>query len=209
MAQRGDGALALGYATVASFIGGIFSLVVLIFIAPLLAKISLEFGPIETFALLLFALTTVAWVSGQELLKGVMAALVGLFLALVGTDNMSGYSRFDFGNLFLSAGFTIIPLLIGFFAISEILYQAATLKDASMPSVKAGGFKLAPWPEWKKRISVILRSCGIGSFNRRFTGHRSDGGGFCQLRGCEAPRQESGRLWKRRAFRINSIGDRK
>ncbi|MEM8541879.1 MAG: tripartite tricarboxylate transporter permease, partial [Pseudomonadota bacterium] len=164
MAQRGHGALALGYATVASFVGGIFSLIVLIFAAPLLARVSLEFGPIETFALLLFALTTVAWVSGQELLKGVLAALFGIFLALIGTDDMSGYSRFDFGNLFLSAGLTIIPLLIGFFAISEILFQAGTLRDVSAPSVKAGGFKLPPWVEWKKRLSVLFRSCAIGSF---------------------------------------------
>ena len=164
MAQRGDGALALGYATIASFVGGIFSLVVLVFAAPMLARVSLEFGPIETFALLLFALMTVAWVSGKELLKGIIAALIGIFLAMIGTDDMSGYSRFDFGNLFLSAGLTIIPLLIGFFAISEILFQAGTLKDVGAPSVKGGGFKVAPWTEWRRRIGVLLRSCTIGSF---------------------------------------------
>ena len=164
MAQRGEGALALGYATIASFIGGIFSLIVLIFAAPLLARASLEFGPIETFALLLFALMTVAWVSGQELLKGILSALFGLFLAMIGTDDMSGYSRFDFGNLFLSAGLTIIPLLIGFFALSEIFFQAGTNTDAGAPSVKKGGFKVAPWPEWRKRVGVLFRSCSIGSF---------------------------------------------
>ncbi|MEM7463314.1 MAG: tripartite tricarboxylate transporter permease [Pseudomonadota bacterium] len=164
MAQRGDGALALGYATVGSFIGGIFSLIVLVLIAPQLAKFALQFGPIETFALIVFALTTIAWVSSGEMLKGLLSATIGLFLALIGPDAMTGQIRFNFDSLFLSAGLTVIPLLIGFFAVSEILYQAAVLKDVKLPAVTSGGFKLAPWSEWKPRIMVILRSCGIGSF---------------------------------------------
>jgi putative tricarboxylic transport membrane protein len=164
MAQRGDGALALGYATIASFIGGVFSLVVLVVFAPQLARIALSFGPIETFALMLFALTTVAWVSSGQMLKGLLAALIGLFLAMVGPDEMTGQIRFHFDNLFLSAGFTVIPLLIGIFAISEILYQAGTLLDANMPSVTKGGFRIPPWSEWKPRLGTLLRSCSIGSF---------------------------------------------
>ena len=92
MAQRGDGALALGYATIASFVGGIFSLIVLVLIAPQLAKVALEFGPIETFALIVFALTTIAWVSSGEMLKGLLSAMIGLFLALIGPDAMTGKS---------------------------------------------------------------------------------------------------------------------
>ncbi len=80
MARRGVGDLALGYATVASFVGGVFSLIVLVLIAPQLGKFELRFGPIETFALLVFALTTVAWVSGGEMLKGLLSATMGLSL---------------------------------------------------------------------------------------------------------------------------------
>lgn len=164
MAQRGDGALALGYATIASFVGGIFSLVVLVMIAPQLARFALEFGPIETFALIVFALTTIAWVSSGEMLKGMLSASIGLFLAQIGPDAMTGQIRFHFDNLFLSAGLTVIPLLIGFFAVSEILFQSATLTDVKLPAVTSGGFKIPPWSEWKKRIVTLLRSCGIGSF---------------------------------------------
>ena len=164
MAQKGDGALALGYATIASFIGGVFSLIVLVIFAPQLAKVALSFGPIETFALILFALTTVAWVSSGQMLKGLIAALIGLFLATVGPDEMTGQIRFHFDNLFLSAGFTVIPLLIGIFAISEILYQAGTVDDVNRPSVSKGGFKVPPWSAWRPRIGTLLRSCSIGSF---------------------------------------------
>ena len=164
MAQRGDGALALGFATIASFFGGIFSLIVLVLVAPLLARVALEFGPIETFALIVFALTTIAWVSSGEMLKGLLSATLGLFLSLIGPDSMSGDIRFHFGNLFLSAGLTVIPLLIGFFAISEILHQAGTLKDAATPAVKGGGFRVPPWSQWRPRIVTLLRSSAIGSF---------------------------------------------
>ncbi len=164
MARRGVGDLALGYATVASFVGGVFSLIVLVLIAPQLGKFELRFGPIETFALLVFALTTVAWVSGGEMLKGLLSATMGLFLASIGPDAMTGQIRFNFDNFFLSAGLTVIPLLIGFFALSEVLYQAATLKDVKLPAVAGGGFKVPPWSEWRPRPVTLLRSCGIGSF---------------------------------------------
>ena len=164
MAKKGQAALAIGYATVASFIGGVFSLVVLVLAAPLLAKLSLQFGPIEMFALLFMALTMVAWVSGEEIIKGVLAAAIGLFVALVGFDDVSGVERFAFDSVFLSAGFGLIPLLIGVFAISEILFQAATLRDSSTPAVTGGGFKMPPWAEWKSRIWVLVRSCSIGTF---------------------------------------------
>jgi len=164
MAQRGEGALALGWATIASFVGGVFSLVILVMLAPQLARFALNFGPIETFALIVFALTTIAWVSSGEMLKGLLAACIGLFLATIGPDAMTGQVRFHFDNLFLSAGLTVIPLLIGFFAVSEILYQAAYLKDVKLPAVTSGGFKVPPWSEWKPRIVTLLRSCGIGSF---------------------------------------------
>lgn len=164
MAQRGDSALALGWATIASAVGGLFSLVVLIIAAPLLARIALEFGPIETFALIVFALTTISWVSRESLVKGLLAATIGLFLATVGPDDMTGQIRFDFGLLFLSGGFGVIPLLIGLFAISEVLYQAATLKNAGAPAVRGGGFKVPPWSEWRPRLSTLFRSSCIGSF---------------------------------------------
>lgn len=164
MAKRGDAALALGYATVASVVGGMFSLVLLVVTAPQLARLSLRFGPIEIFALLLFAMTTIAWVSKGSMLKGVIASLIGIFLGLVGSDEMTGMVRFDFDVLQLSGGFAMVPLLIGMFALSEVLMQAATMQSARTPTVIAGGFRLAPWPEWRRRWQTFVRSSAIGSF---------------------------------------------
>lgn len=164
MAQQGNAALALGWATVGSFIGGMFSLVLLVLTAPQLAKFSLKFGPIETFALIFFAMTTIAWVSKGSMVKGVLASLIGLFLGIVGPDLMTGQTRFDFDILVLSGGFELVPVLIGIFALSEVLIQGAFLKDASAPTVIEGGFKLAPWNEWRIRWMTFLRSSVIGSF---------------------------------------------
>ena len=164
MAQRGEGALALGWATIASFVGGVFSLIILVTLAPQLARFALNFGPVETFALIAFALTTIAWVSSGEILKGLLSACIGLFLSTIGPDPMMGTIRFNFDSLFLSAGLTVIPLLIGFFAVSEILFQAATLKDVKLPAVASGGFKVPPWSAWKPRLVTLFRSCSIGSF---------------------------------------------
>ena len=164
MAKQGKAALALGWATMGSFIGGMFSLVLLVLLAPELARFSLNFGPIETFALLLFAMTTIAWVSHGSMVKGVLASLIGVFLGLVGPDAMTGQLRFDFDLFVLSGGFALVPVLIGIFAMSEILIQAAFLTDASAPTVIKGGFKLAPLHEWTLRWVTILRSSVIGTF---------------------------------------------
>jgi putative tricarboxylic transport membrane protein len=164
MAQQGKAALALGWATMGSFIGGMFSLVMLVLLAPELARFSLRFGPIEIFALILFAMTTIAWVSHGSMVKGVLASLIGVFLSFCGPDDLTGQLRFDFDIFELSGGFELVPVLIGIFAMSEILVQAAFMKDASAPMVIEGGFKLAPWPEWRARWVTLLRSSGIGAF---------------------------------------------
>ena len=164
MAKQGKAALALGWATIGSFIGGVFSLVMLIMLAPELARFSLNFGPIEIFALITFAMTTIAWVSRGSLIKGVLASLIGVFLGMCGPDEMTGQLRFDFDLFVLSGGFTLVPILIGVFAMSEIFAQAAFMKDATAPSVMEGGFKLAPWHEWRARWITLFRSSAIGSF---------------------------------------------
>ncbi|MBT3361211.1 MAG: tripartite tricarboxylate transporter permease, partial [Rhodospirillales bacterium] len=135
MAQQGKAALALGWATMGSFIGGMFSLVMLVLLAPELARFSLRFGPIEIFALILFAMTTIAWVSHGSMVKGVLASLIGVFLSFCGPDDLTGQLRFDFDIFELSGGFELVPVLIGIFAMSEILVQAAFMKDASAPMV--------------------------------------------------------------------------
>ena len=164
MAQKGKADEALGWATVASVFGGLFSLVVLIIAAPQLALFSIQFGQFEVFALIVFALTCIAWVSRGSTVKGLMAGAIGLFLAMVGQDNMTGQSRFDFGFEPLSGGFNLISILVGMFAMSEVFMRTAVSEDANKDHLTNVGFKIAPWPEWRTRFRTLMQSSVIGTF---------------------------------------------
>jgi putative tricarboxylic transport membrane protein len=164
MARRGEADLALGWATGASVIGGLFSIVVLVLAAPELAAVALRFGPIETFALICLALTCIAGVSRGSMLKGLFAGVLGLFLATVGSDPVTGDIRFDFGYFPLSAGIGLIPVLVGIFALAEVFMRVAERPGPAVDIRGRVGFRFAPLGEWLKRWKTLLKSCVIGSF---------------------------------------------
>ncbi len=121
LGKQGKVGKAIFTALIASFSGGILSGIVLVFLAPLLASFALKFSPIDYFALAIFGLSIIASVSGKYLLKGIISGLLGLFISMVGVENIRGSTRFTFGISSLSAGFELLPVLIGVFAITEIL----------------------------------------------------------------------------------------
>ena len=121
MAQAGKADQALSAAAVASFIGGTISVVLFTFFAPPLAIFALKFGPPEFFTLMVFSLTIIAGVSGDDLLKGLGSACLGLGLATIGLDLVYGSNRFIFGEYQLMSGLNFIPVLIGLFALPEII----------------------------------------------------------------------------------------
>lgn len=164
MARAGHADLAIGWATLASLIGGLFSLVVLIVAAPLLAAVSVSFGPAAIFAVVIFALTCIAWVSEGSTIKGLLGACVGLWLTTIGPDNLTGMTRFDFGQSALRGGLSLIPVLIGLFALSEVYYRAAFYFASKLPDVQNVGFKLPPWSEIRVRVPQFLRASIIGTF---------------------------------------------
>ena len=164
MTQQGKADEAIGWATTASLIGGLFSVVVLILMAPQLARFALRFGAIETFALIAMALTCIAGVSRGSLLKGLMAGLVGLFLALIGTDPMTGSVRFDFDSFELSGGIKLIPAVVGLFAFGEVFSRIADRAAALPTSTIAAGFKVPPLKQWLLRRKTLWRSAVIGTF---------------------------------------------
>lgn len=164
MAQQGRAAEAIGWATVASTIGGVFSLVVLVVAAPELAALSVAFGSIETFALIMFSLTTIAWISAGNPLKGLLAGVFGVILALVGVDQLTGVDRFTFGNFSLSAGFDIVPILIGLFALSEVLVSASQGIAKQVKPITTTGFRVAGLTEWWALRKTLLRSSLLGTF---------------------------------------------
>ena len=124
MTVKGQAFKALQMALFASTIGGLISAVSLLFLAPPIAKITLLFGPAEYFALSVFGLSVIAGVSNNSIFKGLIGACVGLFMASIGQDSISGTARFIFGQRRLMAGIDLIIALIGLFAISEIMMKS-------------------------------------------------------------------------------------
>lgn len=121
MAQRGEARRALDMALYASCIADLISNLALILFTGFLANFALSFGPPEFFALMLFSLTVIAGVSGSSLARGMISACCGLLLATVGLDTIYGSERLIFGNYELMSGFNFIPVLIGLFALPEIV----------------------------------------------------------------------------------------
>lgn len=124
LGRQGKAGKALKMALYASVYGGLFSTAVLILLAPQLAAVALRFGPIELACLLLFSLTVVGSLSGDSMIKGLLAAALGMGLATIGADPMTAVPRFTFGSYDLFDGLAYIPLLIGLFALAEMLVQA-------------------------------------------------------------------------------------
>ena len=163
MAQNGQAGKALGMAAVSSVIGGIISLIVLIIFAPTLAKIAYKFGPPEYFALAIFGLTMLASIGEGSPIKNLIAGAFGILISTIGKDFMTSIDRFTYGINELSVGIGFIPVVVGLFAISEMLTQS-TLLDQVFKRVALKAVKLPSLDDYKKTWKTILRSSGIGSF---------------------------------------------
>ncbi|GFE52397.1 C4-dicarboxylate ABC transporter permease [Roseobacter cerasinus] len=163
MAQRGEAGLALGWATVASVVGGLISAVVLIFAAPQLASVALEFGPIETFALILLGMTCIVSVSTGSVVKGLLAGMIGIFLSTVGGDPILGEMRFTFGNWQLFAGFNLLAVVIGVFALSEVFMRASVHISKVSELVAFNGIVLPSRAMWRGRLRNLSKSVVIGN----------------------------------------------
>lgn len=121
MAEKGEAGRALGVGILYSFIGSILGIFALMFISPLLAKVCLLFSAADYFAVAVFSLTIIASLSGKDMLNGLIAGLVGIALSMVGMAPIDAATRFTFGNYQLLSGFDITVLLIGVFAVTDII----------------------------------------------------------------------------------------
>src|SRR6187402_1950972 len=121
MARKGRAGAALGMAAIASFIAGTFGVLALMLVAPPLAQMSLAFSAPEYFALMVLGLTMVVLLAGESLTKAILAMLVGLWIAGMGTDLFTATSRFPFGRIELLGGIDFIIVAIGVFAIGEVI----------------------------------------------------------------------------------------
>lgn len=163
LTKMGQAKKALTMTTVASTIGGLISCVALIFIAPQLAKVALSFGPPEYFALAVFGISIVAGVAGDSLLKGVIAGLIGLFIAVIGLDPITGTNRFTFDNANLLNGIDVVPALVGLFAISEVLTRLEGKSEELRSKIGNSSIGLKA-SELKRNWFNLLRSSAIGTF---------------------------------------------
>lgn len=163
MFKAGHGGEALGYSLTGSIIGGLFSVVCLALISPLLAQLAAKFGPREYLAISVFGLVVVVRVAGSSLAKGLMMGGLGIFLTTWGLDELNGTERYTFGSYHLYEGLPLVPFLVGLFAMSEVMIGAERalrkieFTEASL-TVKLPGFK-----QLARLKGVLMRSSLIGT----------------------------------------------
>ncbi len=163
MAERGEAGRALGMALYASCTADAVSNLALILFAGWLASFALNFGPPEFFALILFSLTIIAGVSGESLLRGALSALAGLLLATIGLDLVYGTNRFTFGDPNMMGGLNFIAVLIGLFAIPEIIAMAWN-PVAHLGRTRALGKSRCTLADYLGSFKSIIRGSLIGVF---------------------------------------------
>ncbi len=164
LTRSGQAELALGSGLVFSVLGGIFGVIVLIVAAPALAEIALKFSSFEYFWLVMLGFTCAVFIAGSDPLKGVIALLLGLLIACVGLENPAGAPRWTFGNNELTGGIPLIPLMIGMFAVSEVLRFACSTERPEMAIDRPFGnvFK-GMWGLIKKYPLALVRGSALGT----------------------------------------------
>jgi putative tricarboxylic transport membrane protein len=162
MARQGRGAQALATAAIGSFVAGTFGTAALTFVAPLMVKLALLFGPAEYFALMVLALTTVTAVLGQSLTRGLASLFLGLALGLVGIDMQTGQARFALGVPELLDGIDTVVVAVGLFAVGETLYVAARHRFETEELFALKGSMWMSREDWKRSWKPWLRGTVIG-----------------------------------------------
>lgn len=161
MAQRGEAGKALGMATMASFFGGLFSVIVLAILAPVIADFALKFTSLEMFSIAVFGLSIMAYISPGSMLKGLIAGTIGLLIATIGGDPMMAYPRFTFSRTELYTGIQFIVAMIGLFGAAEVLIQAEK-GNIVAEVIKKIDQVLPSLQEIRVNFGVMLRSSIIG-----------------------------------------------
>jgi putative tricarboxylic transport membrane protein len=161
MAKKGQAGEALAISAVASFIGGLIAVVGFIFLAEPLASFALKFGPAEYFLLMLLTLSAIVALSIGKMVKGFLAMMMGLTLSTVGIDTQTGVYRFTMDIPHLSEGIDFLIVIIGVYAIGEVLYNLLTIDQEKKEKKKVGRVWFTK-EQWKRSKWPILRSGPIG-----------------------------------------------
>ncbi|MAO55269.1 MAG: C4-dicarboxylate ABC transporter permease [Rhodospirillaceae bacterium] len=163
LARQGKARQALDMALYASVTAGLLSTILALAIFPVVAEFALDFGAAEIFAVIVFAITIIAGVSGDSILKGMIAACFGFLISLIGQDPIHGSSRFTFGIADFQAGMHILTLLVGLFTIPEIIIRGVeAYKSKTGVSVGDMGPPVT-WSQYIRYWPTYLRSCAGGT----------------------------------------------
>jgi len=163
MARNGRPGPALGISAFGSFIGGTLSIIGIMFLSPLLARMALKFGPPEFFALMLLGLAMVTYLCRGPVLKGLVMAVAGLALSCVGQDQISGTTRFTLGSITLMDGMGIVPVAMGMFGISEVLTNLEQVIKQDVLAKRITGI-FPTLKDWADAKWPIVRGSLIGFF---------------------------------------------
>ncbi|MEN1969579.1 tripartite tricarboxylate transporter permease [Lentibacillus sp. N15] len=155
LAKQGKAGKALALAAIGSFVGGTISLILLTFLAPLLAKVAVSFGPPEYFALMLMGLTAIASLSEGSTIKALISGTIGLIIATIGIDAQTGTPRFTFGNPHLLEGIDFLVIALGLFALAEVASLIKNRKEKATNMKNVGSLKLT-----KKEAKEVAPTMG-------------------------------------------------
>ncbi len=162
MTKNGQAGPALAISAIASFIGGTFGMIFLIFLTQPVASVALKFGPAEMFSLMLFALTATVTLSEGSLLKGFISMGIGFMLATVGIDGQSGVIRYTFGVTDLQDGIDFLVVMIGIYAVAEVFKNYRDINTEYRVDSKTIGRVWVSWADFKKCLVPMLRSSPLG-----------------------------------------------
>ena len=166
LAKKGHPLKALDMALIASTFGGLVSALCLLFFSPQISKVAMSFGAPEYFALALFGLSIIASVSGKSIMKGLISGSVGMLVAMVGIDSVSGMTRFTFGNIKMYNGVKMIAVLLGVYAVAQLIARVNGTEAggrASSLHLKGMDKDRVSFPEIKQMVPTMAKSSVIGS----------------------------------------------
>ncbi len=161
MAKQGRAGPALGISAFGSFIGGSFGVVAVMLISPVIAEAAVKFGPPEKFALLFFAFTLIGYLAGRSMARGLLMGVLGLFLGVIGTDDIQGVDRFTFATLYLRDGIGLVPLAMGLFGLGEILYNIEQ-REGQASIMETPKNLLPTVQDWRDSAAPIGRGTILG-----------------------------------------------
>jgi putative tricarboxylic transport membrane protein len=163
MARQGRAGPALGISAFGSFIGGTLATLLIMFIAPPLAKFALRFGPPEYFCLMILGFTLLTSLTGGSKIKTLMMASFGAFLGIIGTDLVSNLERFTYGSYTLMDGLGVIPVIMGLFGVAEVLTNLEASMKVEIFNTKISSL-LPTLQDWKDSAFAIVRGSILGFF---------------------------------------------